>query len=75
MAQIFKIFEENDEYKEEEESLSFVCRSLKNLSFADFVFALQRMLMKITNLERHLETRNHMPAQYIIGMLNSMGCS
>ncbi len=43
LAQIFKDFEEKlIAQGEEAESLSFVYRSLRNLSFTDFVFALQQ---------------------------------
>ena len=43
LAQIFKDFEEKLIVQgEEAESLSFVYRSLKNLSFTDFIFTLQQ---------------------------------
>ncbi|MDU4339534.1 MAG: peptide chain release factor N(5)-glutamine methyltransferase, partial [Streptococcus mitis] len=43
LAQLFSDFEEElIRQGEEAESLSFVYRSLKNLSFTDFVFALQQ---------------------------------
>ena len=71
LAQIFKDFEEKlIAQGEEAESLSFVYRSLKNLSFTDFVFALQR---EVTDEELQLieeiyrKLANHIPAQYIIG--------
>lgn len=43
LAQLFSNFEEElIRQGEEAESLSFVYRSLKNLSFTDFIFALQQ---------------------------------
>ena len=71
LAQIFKDFEEKLIAKgEEAESLSFVYRSLKNLSFTDFVFALQQEISEgerqfVEDIYRKLA--NHIPAQYIIG--------
>ena len=71
LAQIFKDFEEKlIEQGEEAESLSFVYRSLKNLSFTDFVFALQH---EVTEEDKHFveeiytKLASHIPAQYIIG--------
>ena len=71
LAQIFKDFEEKLITKgEEAESLSFVYRSLKNLSFTDFVFALQQ---EVTEEEKQFveeiykKLAAHIPAQYIIG--------
>ena len=71
LAQIFKDFEEKLIVQgEEAESLSFVYRSLKNLSFTDFVFALQQ---EATEEDKHLVEKiytklaAHIPAQYIIG--------
>ena len=71
LAQIFKDFEEKlIAQGEEAESLSFVYRSLKNLSFTDFVFALQQ---EVTEEEKHFveeiytKLAVHIPAQYIIG--------
>ncbi len=71
LAQIFKDFEEKlIAQGEEAESLSFVYRSLKNLSFTDFVFALQQ---EISEEERrfvediYTKLVAHIPAQYIIG--------
>ena len=71
LAQIFKDFEEKLIVQgEEAESLSFVYRSLKNLSFTDFVFALQQ---EVTEEEKHFveeiytKLAVHIPAQYIIG--------
>ena len=47
LAQLFSDFEEElIRQGEEAESLSFVYRSLKNLSFTDFVFALQQEVME-----------------------------
>ena len=71
LAQIFKDFEEQlITQGEEAESLSFVYRSLKNLSFTDFIFAIQQ---KITPDEKEFvesiykQLAAHVPAQYIIG--------
>ena len=71
LAQIFKDFEEKLIVQgEEEESLSFVYRSLKNLSFTDFVFALQQ---EVTDEDYkfvediYIKLASHIPAQYIIG--------
>ena len=71
LAQIFKDFEEKlITQGEEAESLSFVYRSLKNLSFTDFVFALQQ---EVTEEDKHFVKEiytklvAHIPAQYIIG--------
>ena len=51
LAQIFKDFEEKlIAQGEEAESLSFVYRGLKNLSFTDFVFALQQEISEKENL-------------------------
>ena len=77
LAQIFKDFEEKLIAKgEEAESLSFVYRSLKNLSFTDFVFALQQ---EITEEEKQFveeiykKLAAHIPAQYIIGHADFFG--
>jgi len=77
LAQIFKDFEEKLIVQgEEAESLSFVYRSLKNLSFTDFVFALQQ---EVTEEEKDFveEIYNklaaHIPAQYIIGHAEFFG--
>ena len=77
LAQIFKDFDEKLIAKgEEAESLSFVYRSLKNLSFTDFVFALQQ---EVTEEEKDFveEIYNklaaHIPAQYIIGHAEFFG--
>ena len=77
IAQIFKDFEEKLIVQgEEAESLSFVCRSLKELSFTDFVFALQQEVTDedfkfVEDIYRKLA--NHMPAQYIIGHAEFFG--
>ena len=77
LAQIFKDYEEKlTAQGEEAESLSFVYRSLKNLSFTDFVFALQQ---EVTEEERQFvediyrKLANHIPAQYIIGHAEFFG--
>ena len=71
LAQIFKDFEEKlIAQGEEAKSLSFVYRSLKNLSFTDFVFALQQ---EVTDEDYkfvediYIKLASHIPAQYIIG--------
>ena len=77
LAQIFKDFEEKlIAQGEEAESLSFVYRSLKNLSFTDFVFALQQ---EATEEEKEFveeiykKLAAHIPAQYIIGHAEFFG--
>ena len=77
LAQIFKDFEEKlIAQGEEAESLSFVYRSLKNLSFTDFVFALQQ---EVTEEEKQFveeiykKLAAHIPAQYIIGHADFFG--
>ena len=77
LAQIFKDFEEKlIEQGEEAESLSFVYRSLKNLSFTDFVFSLQQ---EVTEEEKQFveeifkKLAAHIPAQYIIGYAEFFG--
>ena len=77
LAQIFKDFEEKLIVKgEEAESLSFVYRSLKNLSFTDFVFALQQ---EVTEEEKQFveeiykKLAAHIPAQYVIGHAEFFG--
>ncbi|AMD97153.1 protein-(glutamine-N5) methyltransferase, release factor-specific [Streptococcus sp. oral taxon 431] len=77
LAQMFKDFEEKlIAQGEEAESLSFVYRSLKKLSFTDFVFALQQ---EVTEEERqfveeiYTKLANHIPAQYIIGYAEFFG--
>lgn len=71
LAQLFSDFEEElIRQGEEAESLSFVYRSLKNLTFTDFVFALQQ---EVTEKEKQFveeiyqQLAAHKPAQYIIG--------
>ena len=77
LAQIFKDFEEKLIAKgEEAESLSFVYRSLKNLSFTDFVFALQQEVTEeeevfVKGIFQQLAA--HKPAQYIIGNADFYG--
>ena len=61
---------------EEAESLSFVYRSLKNLSFTDFVFALQQEVTEeeevfVKGIFQQLVA--HKPAQYIIGNADFYG--
>ena len=77
LAQIFKDYEEKlIAQGEEAESLSFVYRSLKNISFTDFVFALQQ---EISVEERqfvediYTQLAAHIPAQYIIGHAEFFG--
>ena len=77
LAQIFKDFEEKLIVQgEEAESLSFVYRSLKNLSFTDFVIALQQ---EVTEEEKrfveeiYTKLAAHIPAQYIIGHAEFFG--
>ena len=77
LAQMFKDFEEKlIAQGEEAESLSFVYRSLKNLSFTDFVFALQK---EVTEEEKEFVEEiykklvAHIPAQYIIGHAEFFG--
>ena len=77
LAQIFKDFEEKlIAQGEEAESLSFVYRSLKNLSFTDFVFALQQEVTDedykfVENI--FIKLASHIPAQYIIGHTDFLG--
>ena len=77
LAQLFSDFEEElIRQGEEAESLSFVYRSLKNLSFTDFVFALQQ---EVTEEEKQFveeifqQLAAHKPAQYIIGQADFFG--
>ena len=77
LAQIFKDFEEKLIVQgEEAESLSFVYRSLKNLSFTDFIFTLQQ---EVTEEEKEFveeiykKLAAHIPAQYIIGHAEFFG--
>ena len=77
LAQLFKDFEEKlIAQGEEAESLSFVYRSLKNLSFTDFVFALQQEVTEekevfVKGIFQQLAA--HKPAQYIIGQADFYG--
>ena len=77
LAQLFSDFEEAlIRQGEEAESLSFVYRSLKKLSFTDFVFALQQ---EVTEAEKQFveeifqQLASHKPAQYIIGQADFFG--
>ncbi len=77
LAQIFKDFEEKlIAQGEEAESLSFVYRSLKNLSFTDLIFTLQQ---EVTEEEKQFveeiykKLAAHIPAQYIIGHTDFFG--
>ena len=77
LAQLFSDFEEElIRQGEEAESLSFVYRSLKKLSFTDFVFALQQ---EVTEEEKkfveeiYKKLAAHIPAQYIIGQTDFYG--
>ena len=77
LAQFFSDFEEElIRQGEEAESLSFVYRSLKNLSFTDFVFALQQEVTEeeevfVKGIFQQLAA--HKPAQYIIGQADFYG--
>ena len=77
LAQLFSDFEEElIRQGEEAESLSFVYRGLKNLSFTDFVFALQQEVTEeeevfVKGIFQQLAT--HKPAQYIIGQADFYG--
>ena len=77
LAQLFSDFEvELIRQGEEAESLSFVYRSLKNLSFTDFVFALQQEVTKEEELfveDIYQQLVAHKPAQYIIGHADFFG--
>ena len=77
LAQIFKDFEEKLIAKgEEAESLSFVYRSLKKLSFTDFVFAIQQEASAEESKfveEIYTKLAAHIPAQYIIGSAEFFG--
>lgn len=77
LAQLFSDFEEElIRQGEEAESLSFVYRSLKNLSFTDFVFALQK---EVSEEEKQFvkgifqQLVDHKPVQYIIGQADFYG--
>ena len=77
LAQLFSDFEEElVRQGEEAESLSFVYRSLKNLSFTDFVFAVQQEVTEeeevfVKGIFQQLAA--HKPAQYIIGHVDFFG--
>lgn len=77
LAQLFSDFEEElIRQGEEAESLSFVYRSLKNLSFTGFVFALQQEVTEeeevfVKGIFQQLAA--HKPAQYIIGQADFYG--
>ena len=77
LAQLFSDFEEElIRQGEEAESLSFVYRSLKNLPFTDFVFALQQEVTEgeevfVKGIFKQLAA--HKPAQYIIGQADFYG--
>ena len=77
LAQLFSDFEEElIRQGEEAESLSFVYRILKNLSFTDFVFALQQEVTEeeevfVKGIFQQLAA--HKPAQYIIGQADFYG--
>jgi len=77
LAQMFKDFEEKlIAQGEEAESLSFVYRSLKNLSFTDFVFVLQHEASEEESKfveEIYKNLADHIPAQYIIGHAEFFG--
>ena len=77
LAQLFSDFEEElIRQGEEAESLSFVYRSLKNLTFTDFVFALQQEVTDEEKLfveEIYQQLAAHKPAQYIIGYADFFG--
>lgn len=77
LAQLFSDFEEElIRQGEEAESLSFVYRSLKNLSFTDFVFALQQEVTEEEEVfveEIYQQLAAHKPAQYIIGHAEFFG--
>lgn len=77
LAQLFSDFEEElIRQGEESESLSFVYRSLKSLSFTDFIFTLQQ---EVTTEEEVFvkgifqQLAAHKPAQYIIGQADFYG--
>ena len=77
LAQLFSNFEEElIRQGEEAENLSFVYRSLKNLSFTDFVFALQQEVIEEEKQfveEVYQQLAAHKPAQYIIGQADFYG--
>lgn len=77
LAQLFSDFEEELIRKgEEAESLSFVYRSLKDLTFTDFIFTLQQEVTEeeevfVKGIFQQLAA--HKPAQYIIGQVDFYG--
>ena len=77
LAKLFSDFEEElIRQGEEAESLSFVYRSLKNLTFTDFVFALQQEVNEeekqfVEEIFQQLVA--HKSAQYIIGHADFFG--
>lgn len=77
LSQIFAEYEEKLVAQgEEAESLSFVYRGLKGLSFTDFVMALQKEATEadhdfVTDIYQQLAA--HRPAQYIIGSADFYG--
>ena len=77
LAQLFSDFEDKlIRQGEEAESLSFVYRNLKNLSFTDFVFALQQEAPEEEKKfveEIYKKLAAHKPAQYIIGCADFFG--
>ncbi|TMR87621.1 peptide chain release factor N(5)-glutamine methyltransferase [Streptococcus pseudopneumoniae] len=77
LAQLFSNFEEElIRQGEEAESLSFVYRSLKDLTFTDFVFALQQEVTEEEEVfvkEIFQQLAAHKPAQYIIGQADFYG--
>ena len=77
LAQLFSDFEEElIRQGEEAESLSFVYRSLKDLTFTDFVFALQQEVTEEEEVfveEIYQQLVAHKPAQYIIGKADFYG--
>ena len=77
LAQIFKDFEEKlIAQGEDAESLSFVYRSLKELSFTDFIFTLQQEATEEEKQfveEIYKKLAAHIPAQYIIGHAEFFG--
>ena len=77
LAQLFSDFEEElIRQGEEAESLSFVYRSLKELSFTDFIFTLQQEATEEEKQfveEIYKKLAAHIPAQYIIGHAEFFG--
>lgn len=77
LSQIFADYEEKLVAQgEEAESLSFVYRGLKKLTFTDFVMALQQEVTEeelafVTDIYQQLAS--HCPAQYIVGTADFYG--